>query len=232
MKISEIENIKFEPKTVKYKKNPLRGASLEKKNIEKMGQGITSYVISKKNKPHEVKRLTYSSRHPAEDAYLAYLNLIIQNEGNPFFPKVYSLKVLRTKKDDYFYYIEMEKLHPLDTLNWKQLSALIEQNTGLSVSKYVNLKDILKKFPYIEDKKYLNDVVKSDILNTFVSSMRQFLGGDNNVGPFTESTKKALLQVRQMLETHDFLALDLHTGNMMYRNTPYGPQLVMTDPVV
>lgn len=227
MRVFEIE---FKAKPISYSGKLHRSLTKKniasKKGIDLLGKGATAYAISKKSKPHEVKRISVDSQAPKFDPYYKFLKIAIANQDNTAFPKVYEVKVFRkgkaeyqTDRDRYIVYVEMEKLIPWQALSWGQWSQLMQTTFGKSIREFwadaayppSNKEDMADRY---------TGIVASYITKPVVMTRAY--------GPIQDmDLMRALLKLKGPLRS---VALDLHSDNLMYRRTRYGVQPVIVDP--
>lgn len=143
-----------------------------------------------------------------EDAYLSYLEMIDSlNHINPFFPKVYNLKVFEDPQGHIFYQAEMEKLKDLNDLyrNNKDLSKQLTARYFKEDSQllYYGISTALSIA--VEESRFRNDIIDDDLLDAI-----------------------------HLIE-HRVIPLGFHwdmgSRNIMIRLTSVGAQPVLTDPV-
>ena len=231
MKVKDIiveaePEIELEPK--KLKGPGIRGVNLSfpydsttntylpKKDVSRLGSGISSIALSKKSKPHEVKRITHTVRNGAglnDDPYLNFLKVAVKHQDNPYLPRIYSVKTFLSTEGNYTYYVDLERLHSWKELSWAQWAYLFKKFFGTQIrdnreiyskqgaaEKFAEdfkktVHDFYKKTHGVIISKYLNDALKL-------------------ISPFVEN-----------------FYIDLHQENIMFRFTPYGVQPVITDPL-
>jgi hypothetical protein len=193
------------------------------KNV--LGKGHYSTVSKDKTDPHMVKKHNIRFDDEGLDTYDQFAQYIINNKlyENPYFPKIYQHKTIVDKNENPLHKFQIEKL---------------EEVTNLSIEEIEHIYRIIFKKPESQkkmaDKKYKGFMkhVKKRLLAQITSQMRAAIEF-NNPTDFKDSNI-----VEAIRELHNFLSkeckeceLDLHPGNIMARRTPYGVQLVITDPV-
>ena len=65
----------------------------------------------------------------------------------------------------------------------------------------------------------------------FSDSINQTLSGTSKGLIKDETLMEALSYLKQFMKSADNVMYDIHKGNIMYRRTPHGLQLVLNDPV-
>ena len=238
------DDINFEPKQIKLpSRNPYAltqkayGPEVnppEPPGIEKLGRGVLAYAVSKKSKPHEVKRVTYNVRNLDTDPYITYLKAILKIKDSPYVPKIYSVKIFKKTDDEfisapYMMYVELERLNSWRVLTWKQISYLFNRYMGTSISQ-LSKERISSGMDPIESKFH--------VMTVFVAGIERVMTGtgsgpDNITPPVNDeelsSVAKYLGNVVKEFKSAG-MHLDMHKGNVMYRTTPTGVFPVITDP--
>ena len=144
---------------------------------------------------------------PKEDAYLSYLEMIDSlDHVNPFFPKIYGLKVFQDPSGNIFYQVEMEKLTDLNKID-PQMSS-----------------DMMDRY-FAEDsfiRKETDNIGYALLMVSDVEAYRDSI--------LDETLREALDLIEHRVIPLGF-RWDLGSNNVMVRLTSVGPQLVFTDPV-
>ncbi len=145
------------------------------------------------------------------DPAVEFLKIILDNQDNPFFPKIYHARMYRsnTAKDDdhQFLVVQMEKLTPLT-------SSKI-QDAALSLFNQLGFRG-----DHVDDVARDIDRLASGSMST--SEVDNFLNKTKN-----PNFKKAVNLILPHMRKH---GSDFHGGNWMIRLTGSGPQLVIIDP--
>ena len=189
-------------------------------NLKKLGQWSRSDINNAgsgayaRGTPDPTDPFLYrkKSRMPSNlehDAYYQYIKYIQPYaDSNPFFPKVYEIILKKDSagniKPDY----RIEKLASLEDA--------IEQ-TGESLDQI-----FVDKYFHNEDEDYDLDyllIIRKCIYQDYFEIIKD------------KKLKEAILIIRKFLEKFPNFDEDLHSGNIMVRFGPGGPQLVFTDPV-
>lgn len=194
-----------------------------KRDKDTIESGVFSKVNNDKNDPFTVnkhskeQRSNYYSKKPvdvkSQDGYWDYIENISKNDelkSNPFLPRIYAIRSL---KDDH---------------GNRKLSANIE--------RLVNAVQIENEDPdMLAD--YISTIVDTDstpksfnlTLIEYLAKILQIAAARGNYTNIkNDQLKEALAFIHEMSE---FFWLDIHSGNIMFRRTKYGIQLVITDPL-
>lgn len=161
------------------------------------------------------------------DPAVKFLDLILQHQDNPFFPKIYHARVYRDKEGaaDPILIVQMEKLTPLTD------EKIVDAASGLLDQLGIGTKEMSPAF-----KKHVSQYGKptANVL-TKTSALKQKLQGAFQEKDITKLASRS--KNPQFREAIKVLApamlkygVDLHHGNWMVRLTGAGPQLVIIDP--
>lgn len=185
--------------------------SVERNNhekFEKSGGGYYAHV-EKSDDPHMINKQTHYSIPVEKDSYFAYIKKIVNDElmsKNPFFPRIYSVDTTVDKEKKLHYKIEMEQLYHLKELSQVELNALYNNIIGL------------------DTKKEITPILLAKTVSGLV---------DNPTRAPKTANKKFINAAKIIKEISLSIPayIDLHANNMMVRRTPFGYQLVLTDPL-
>lgn len=175
------------------------------------GRGSSGKVVPNKKSPFTVKKSNYFPTYNIEraDPYLYYIKAVVKYkmaESNPFFPRVYDILYLTDKRREQRYRIELEKLEHYDDFTDDELTSLTK--------RLFSSKDILTFSSW-------DDGTPIKILIELIE----------NYNPIDKKLTEALSFIDNLkLETN--FQYDWHENNIMFRRTGFGPQLVITDPLM
>lgn len=175
--------------------------------------GYAKAYKSKDNIHHVVKVANLSGMG---DPYLSFIRILLRNQDNPFFPRIYSAKICKTPTNasDFFitpniFIVEMETLMPLN-------KKVIEES-----SRYL-LKQAGFEFSDEDDFRRISRIILD---STSTNEKRHELRERSKNPQFV----KALDALEFLFNRH---MVDTHSDNWMIRLTQFGkPQLVIIDPV-
>lgn len=181
-----------------------------------VGRGYFSTVAADKKDPHMVKK--YTTNFDSDDVFDLYVRFIIKNKlhENPYFPRIYNFKEIQDKKGQTPYKYQIEKLQNITNLDKKEFEFIFDKIFGDGFfSKYV-AGERTEQMAF-----RLADVVETAAKEDVESKIED------------EDFKKATRLIRMFVNSKkcDGCRIDLHQNNIMARRTPYGVQLVITDPV-
>lgn len=167
-----------------------------------IASGGEATVYNDVNDPHMAVRSVHRKR---DDSYWKYIEAIVKNKmtgNNPYVPRVYKFDKNKQK-------FQLEKLVPMHSMDDKELDYIAE-TIGLiergpdpwDRAKWAKVSLIVT---FIRDAMYKK-------LETIPEDLQQVL--------------KLILSLKATNSTDD-----ISEDNVMVRRTPYGPQLVITDPL-
>lgn len=216
-------------KTKEYSlKNPI-GKIKEPKDI--LGKGTASVISNDKNDPHMVNKKSHDVNFNERglpgftmgryDGFRDYAKFIVDNnlaEKNPWFPRIYEMKNFsHNDSGQNVQKYKMEKLIELDDLSDDEISFLIEKMFNFETRE-----------DHPSDNLNFLTVLISEIINHGVSYSEKV----NNIKIIDETFLSAIKYLEEFEVQYDANFEDIFTnGNIMFRRTPHGPQLVIVDPV-
>jgi len=221
-------------KPFRASKNPVPNTNIPGKTVDddrvRQGAkaGFFSQVRPNKNDPHTVTKRSKQPKDPKSKKYLGdpfgeFVEYMAENDvvGNIYFPKVYNFKTITDPHGKEIYKYEIEKLNESTALSKKQVEFLREKifkeiPKGVDIDNGQDLAQAIGNIvgDYInKGKNTLSRYIKDDELVEAVNQIRHFI------------------RVRNHIEDARQTQFDRAWTSIMYRNTPYGPQLVFADPV-
>jgi len=197
----------------KYAGSGSLGAAFDIESGKRLGQ-ITK--LGKAAKSDLVKAVPVEN--VSEDGYLSYLSAVYDREqkghGNPYFPVIHDLDIMRGPDKKLHYNIKLEKLVPF-------YSAKLVGNLDLMASLYEHMFGELEREDYRTGEAVANVILV--VLNHAFSVPSTVKDPD-----LLDSIKL----VNSVIKTNSDFRLDLHSNNVMWRITGTMPQLVILDPIV
>lgn len=211
MKLTEI----FEPSVSNVKTNRAFSRGGEPPTTKnELGRGTFSIASTDPSDPHLIKKRQYIYGGGMQDAFDLYANEIVKNKlwDNIHFPRIYSIKSIEDRTGKKLHKWKIEKLHPLRSLNAKELKYLATRTFNQSVAENVDSWwDFTIHFSSAIRGHYFNDIKDQELAQAL-----------ELIADMYEKFSKEYPRMR----------LDLHEENMMARRTNLGVQLVITDPFV
>lgn len=199
-------------------------------NLEFIGKGRLGSVYKHKKRPGTVLKVGRLPFGVDEDGYLAYLMAIFKNNrmaSNPYFPRVYDLRIIdhsksRSMSDDE-YVAEIEELYSFDDLSPDELNAIGDK--------------IFHDWQGIKDRNYIVDR-SSDLSSNLAVTIQSMLANRSDDEFLSQVRDKHFIQAIAIISNISKKAggktgiyPDIVTQNLMVRRTPVGPQLVLSDPL-
>lgn len=192
---------------------PNRKFKQSKSQEDSIGKGRYSTVRNDPKDPHMVIKKTKfdknSTSYHNKDVYPQFIEALINSDQkmNPYFPRVYGMKSYNDKSDDKLHKFNIERLEDLRELSAEEMDHIMS----------LIMDDDVRKAWRIDNERMLAWFISEAIKK---NSVRKEIKDKN--------LYDALTFLSKFLKKNWFL--DLHSENMMFRRTPYGPQLVITDP--
>jgi hypothetical protein len=179
------------------------------KSDDEIGRGQFSKVMPHPADPHMVRKQTFKPIGPSHknkaDGFYDYVKILIDNHlmDNIHFPKVYEVDTNTDSTNTKRHQYTIERLEDLSKLSREEFEALVETH-------------LLRPARNVE---VLAEIIAAACTSEY--DRRHYIRLD--------SLKDACTIIQHIDENNDFRA-DLHEGNMMFRRTPHGFQLVISDP--
>lgn len=177
---------------------------------ERLGSGMEAVVIKSQSDPSVIK-IVATEDELQDNAYMQYILLSKKHSShNPYLPRVESIKHIKSRdklvsnKD--YYIVNLEQLQPLQSMSVEELDFLLDK---IFVDKLGPVKNAFE----------FGRILERAIARPGSNRVK-----DKNFGAVSRLITK--------LATHSTTHIDVHEDNVMVRLTPYGPQLVITDPVI
>ena len=176
---------------------------------DELGRGAFSKVTPDHNDPHLVKKtnITPLGKQHADkaDGFEQFVRLIDESgmNENIHFPRIYRATKVTDAQGTHRSSYSMEKLEPIKSLSFEDSKTLEQTHMTEGYSEDASLSD------------RLYDACRSPSARERYVKM--------------ESLKEACEALYEMDDVSDF-RLDIHKDNIMVRRTPYGVQLVFSNP--
>ena len=204
-----------------------------------IGSGTTATLHSSDEEPgtvHKRVRGRALFRNMAElqsDPYFQFINMIKQGNrlDNRFFPRIYNIETTQDARG-LGYNVEMERLERFDMLTEEEA-----RNIG---NQLFHNFDAMRSF---EDAKVrrkrgvpgaTKEPAKAFLLEAIVDLLElSFSRQRIRIQPSSikdPEFARAIALIRGLMKKQQLYS-DMHEGNVMFRRTPHGPQLVIIDPV-
>lgn len=238
MKLNELQTITPKDLTPKqYKQgNIATTGKLFPKDAERIGRRDSKFgaAYSTPDEPGTVTKIVRNTEDLKRDAYFQYVSALAKNDriaNNPFFPRIYKVKVVKDKYGAESYSVEMERLMEFETLSPEECNMLGER-------LFFNYKGFEREA--FARQKEITPTERRDAVSregnagyALLMAMRKCLDYPEQVATYIKDPKlKAALMILQSMIKRDVeIVPDIHSGNVMVRRGPSGPHLVITDPI-
>jgi len=211
MKILTLTEI-IEPRLKKKKVGWEFGDMRKFKSDASIGHGHFS-VVTLDDDPHFVNKRSFRVVDPKDthDAYWGYVYYIIKNKlwQNPYFPRIYDVKRIVDKDGKMHFTAKMEKLHPFNPNDI--------EGTVLPLVRRMLTKEARLEF---------GNITGQDLLTLIESAV----AGDDYLKYIKDDQLIDAIKKLQYYRNKHPTLIDIWSDNVMIRKSPYGPQLVFTDP--
>jgi len=240
MKLSEFKTITPKDLTPKQYKlgNIAATRKLLPKNAERIGSTDARFgrVYVNPEEPGTATKIVRKVEDIHSDAYFKYISALAKNDritNNPFFPRIYKVRVVKDKQGKDLYSVEMERLQDFDTLSAEECN-MLGQKLFFNYAGFE--RDMLARKKEITPTQHRDEVSledRGDAGFVLLKAIGKCLENPEQVATYIKDPKlKAALVILQgMLKRDVGLVPDIHSGNIMVRRGPGGPQLVITDPI-
>lgn len=216
---------------------------LDSNRFKVIGQGVGAGIGSggaQGNNSKVYQDLKYPTRvvkvvpiRDTSDTYYKFIRMIELHQNNPFFPKIFGVKIYETSEHGSQYntlVVIMEKLIPIDKIP-EHIARKMLSTLGIDYDKeYLDFttSEVTKEKPSHDRYKEFNKLTDNDpALNSRIfkhQNERENLRKNTQFPAF----KQALRLLEPMFKR---FGSDMHIGNLMIRKTNNGLQLVLVDPV-
>lgn len=176
--------------------------------------GAYAYGSVNKKDPHIFNKKTYIPTNLDSDGYYQYVRAIEKHIGsNPYFPRIYVIKLQKDPKGNIIPNYDIETLSNGDDFSFDSI---------LSMAKRM-----YKDFPTMSEEQDGIIGIRRKLARYMLENVRK-----NDFSAIRDNNLKgALMLIASVINKNDNLECDLHKDNIMFRGTPNGPQLVITDPI-
>lgn len=205
---------KFDPEQVAtdlIRHNREYRARPERKKSKLIKRGAFSKGRQNIQDPFMFTKTTVKPNLPEDDPYLEYVKAITPYMGsNPYFPRIYVVKQVKDSEGQVKTTYQIEKL-----MDWSALST--DDEGRLDIIQHIANRALyrpLKRHPM-------------DNLYTIATAITF-----NNIRLIKDPLLKQAIKVINSVSKEFGFEYDMHEGNFLYRPTPQGVQLVISDPLV
>jgi hypothetical protein len=178
------------------------------------GVGIAGTAFSKERLPQEVRKVGSGWGDPEKHGYLLFVQLSLQMQHNPHFPRIYKAKAHKYKQSSLGFVVDMEPLTHGREVPEGLMKAALKRYLGFTD------KDIAEG----QGSPYYQFAEQLDRMLQYPESYQEFMQKSHD-----ELFKEAVTALRK-IKIDKSLMIDMHTGNVMYRVARHGAIPVIIDP--
>lgn len=202
---------------------------------ELLGKGVFGSVYTNPNDIETAVKISKLNQGNWDaDGYYKFIEKVIdlkQETHNPYLPQIYNVKRIQpTTKSDPYLIVEVEKLYPSASMSTEEAKLVFSKMIGRKITQQDI--DLIQKETGVDWKTKEPKPIK---WQWAIRNVMQAYIDDDDWGIWDNFKIKdpqfveALQIVRDLV--NDGYTLDLHDENYMVRKTPYGNQIVLTDPL-
>lgn len=196
-----------------------------KTGLNKVGGGTYADVYDNPHDTHSVIKVARpASGELKKDGYFGFIQHVMKMD-NPYFPKADELTQYTSKAGEPFFTVKMEKLSSLGELRTDEVQAVWSRILGRAVPDE-EVVSLTKQMVPPARRRDAGDQV-------WICGIADFLENCTEDGHYLDMVQdpelRKAINVLALFMHHGFIN-DMHEHNIMFRRTPYGPQLVFTDP--
>lgn len=225
MRLNEIFDTKISDRKLskEFDNEKLNKNSVNRLNDPHIHSGAFGYVKSDQDPFLVKKRPHFTNDDLSNDAYYTYIKTIVDDklaQSNPYFPRIYDIKIFKDSTDKKLYSIKLEKLFELEDISTEELKILLNKC-------FKNLNELIEDYYKVNefDGDFIHDE-RGDLFNIIDGNIIDIkkLKDDN--------LKKVISLIQKIVKDNNGkFHWDLHSGNLMVRRTAKGSQLVIVDPL-
>lgn len=186
--------------------------------LKTLGAGYFSSVYAHDDNPHDVMKFPRKEASKSDtDGFRIFISALAKDkemQSNPYFPRFRMIRKFE-HGDEHSYTARMERLFPLEDLEMEDLYSIVERIYDDELATYLYDRASLPHLFYKQLAKAVSNTVESKWHVENITDAH-----------FAEATD----WIHDLAEREGFY-VDLHFNNMMVRRTPYGSQLVLSDPL-
>ncbi len=196
--------------------------------VKHIGTGAFASTYSHEDRPHDIRRITRQQDHP--DGFRKYYDKLQDHDDkdNPYFPQ-FSQGTTYRKNRLSVLSVQTQRLRELRELTKAETESVLERWFG-------------ENYDYIVWNKLLPNRPLRGLPNskgkgwgaTLISALLRMIVTENWVRDYVidKELKRALDFIKYNVVGPGPPEFDLGVNNIMYKRSPYGIQIVLTDPVV
>lgn len=196
--------------TDRIKKNP---------KVKTLGAGYFSSVYAHDDNPHDVMKFPRKEYNKGDvDGFRIFMSALAADkemQSNPYFPRFRMIRKFEKGKE-HSYTARMERLFPLESLEVEDLYSILERIYSDEFAKEVLDRSNTPQLYFFKQ-----------VAKTVGHTVEKGWDLEKVTDPLFEQAADWIHE----LGLREGFYVDLHFNNMMVRRTPYGSQLVLSDPL-
>ena len=212
-----------------------------KPKTKRLGGGMEAEVFDHPTRPGSVIKIIKSDKPipgvPIRpNAQMETIELFMQHQKNPFIPRIYQAKHVSVKGGGEWMYVEMEKLYPFTKKNIRHMIPSTLKQIGVdqqNIDGLIKLGVNKEETPEMPGEWSIKAWSKDhEIWAIIIDAFQEIFNDPMKLVQLSNNAKNKQFKdaVQILLNLIHKYNLDLHPGNLMYRLTSIGPQLVLLDP--
>lgn len=199
----------------KYHRDHVPNVMKRDKDVEHLGTRTFSSAYVHKDRPQDVRKVSRRVEAEDIDGYFYYVKELETNpdNDNPYFPRFRDITFYEDTEGGIVYSTSVERLFHLKSLDQLEMQAIATRIFG----------DNLEDIPKINDDR-LDNMDIAMFVQTAIDEIRyhRYI--------VDEEFKRATKFIKKVADKYS-LDVDAHYENIMFRRTPAGAQLVISDPL-
>ena len=199
---------------------------LRNKKVKHLGSGAFASAYANEDRPEDVRKV--SGQSSVHDGYMRFVKALKDSQefGNPYFPKFREASEYKNQEDHMMmkrsvYSVKTERLQQLEQLTKSEVAAVMERWFGENWTDVAAQLHIRNR--PVNGANYPSAVLV-EVLKRLVKSVQLGIRLRDN------ELERAVAFI-QKFSANDAADPDISMNNIMYKRSPYGIQLVFTDPV-
>lgn len=193
-----------------------------------LGSGVFATVYGHDDNPHEVVKVSDPADAKNIDGYEPFIRELSRDPSmheNPHFPRIQIVRNIYDPRanNNRQYIVRMEKLYSWDKLSAEEFEVMVT-----NTFKHSYIINIISGLPsWVEADKWKR-LYFEWLDKGFISS--NYIHERAYTALKLPELQQALSKIAKIAD-NERVRIDIHTNNIMFRKTQYGPVLVITDPL-
>ena len=210
--------------------------SIDAMNDTSIGKGAFSKVTNQPDpfmfsKSDRLAKPRFDNSKPAYQQWVEYLISNKTYEHNPVVPKIYKVKKTVDINGSFKYSYTLERLFSVldSNITIESLATCLKKLFNDNYHKQ-QVENWVESKNGVYGDEYSDDRIKREMMKIFISEFVDFIKYGNE--SFKDEHLDEIKKILNLLTKHNVTKLDLNNiNNFMFRLTPVGLQLVITDPI-